>query len=424
MTNILHRYKWMVLPKIIVCALLLCIFMTTLVAASSKKKSDFFLKDGMTWVILGDSITAANLHVNYLEAYCHLRFPKSQFHIRGAGRGGSQIPESLQRFESDVGIWEPNVVSVELGTNGGDKIDKFTADLETLCTTIKDIKAVPILFSFNPAYNDNALNHPKMQRGDAHIQVAKKNKLTYVDQYRDVFTFWDRNFKSKNPLNLYPHSRNGKLDLIHPAHAGHLIKTYVLLKGLQAPTMVSTASIDAAKSKLIDSEHCLIKKLKAKKDRVSFTRLDERLPLAFDDEARPALQLAPEILDMSQYILQIKGLSSGTYVVEVDGEVSGEVDSKQLKKGWNMTNMTAGPIHQQCQEILRLIRVKEGANKEKASVGNYRFFARLQLQRKNIKGQALKDLMKEKVESILAHDTAIHQAAQPQTRTFVIRKKD
>src|SRR5438270_6301939 len=75
------------------------------------------LRNGDTWVMVGDSITAQHLHTNYFEAYCFARFPGLTFHFRNSGVGGDRIPTALNRWQYDVARWQPTVVSIELGMN-------------------------------------------------------------------------------------------------------------------------------------------------------------------------------------------------------------------------------------------------------------------------------------------------------------------
>ena len=74
------------------------------VASLARAQGEFPLKDGDTWVMVGDSITAQHLHSNYFEAFCYARFPKLTFCIRNSGVGGDTIPKVLARFDYDVAL--------------------------------------------------------------------------------------------------------------------------------------------------------------------------------------------------------------------------------------------------------------------------------------------------------------------------------
>src|SRR5687768_15262613 len=69
----------------------------------------FPLRDGDTWVMAGDSITAQHLHSNYFEAFCFARYPQLTFRFRNSGVGGDTIPKVLARFDWDVAAWKPTV---------------------------------------------------------------------------------------------------------------------------------------------------------------------------------------------------------------------------------------------------------------------------------------------------------------------------
>ncbi len=94
----------------------------------------FPLRDGDTWVMVGDSITAQHLHSNYIEAFCYARFPQQTFRFRNSGVGGDTIPKVLARFDWDVAPWKPTVVSVELGMNdkGGFSVEQFITNMGQL----------------------------------------------------------------------------------------------------------------------------------------------------------------------------------------------------------------------------------------------------------------------------------------------------
>src|SRR5689334_3286010 len=68
--------------------LALAALLVLLPAANAADPATFPLKDGDTWVMAGDSITAQHLHSNYFEAFCYARYPKMTFRFRNSGVGG------------------------------------------------------------------------------------------------------------------------------------------------------------------------------------------------------------------------------------------------------------------------------------------------------------------------------------------------
>ena len=378
-------------------------------------KLTFPLADETVFVMLGDSIQAQNLHSNYIESYYHLRFPNYQYHFRGAGRGGSTLPELITRFEPDGAIWGPDIMTIEMTGNGNQAKADFKIDLNTLADSTEALGSESVLWSVGPMYRTGG---SLSDRGDAHIEVATARGLEYVDQFYKVLTVYEENLISGTPVDLHPSNDEG-----HPLPAGHLIKTWVLLKEMGAPSAVSSAQINATTGLLVSSSQCTITNLSVTGNTVTFNRLDDCLPIALDDQALEALGIRPTILDdISAYMIDIDNLSAGNYEIIVDGVVSATVSAADLAAGYNMTEMTTGPIYTQLQNVRQMIRDKEGYNVP-GEMGVYkaRTTARnLYNGGAGLTGQALIDAMASYITGINVLDVAIHNAAQPVTRSFEI----
>src|SRR5438477_646980 len=65
------------------------------------------LKDGDTFVFLGDSITHQCLYTQYVEDFYYTRFPKTHIHFHNAGVGGDRAQDALNRFDEDVAAQKP-----------------------------------------------------------------------------------------------------------------------------------------------------------------------------------------------------------------------------------------------------------------------------------------------------------------------------
>lgn len=386
--------------------------------------------DGSVWVFLGDSITSQQLHTIYMESYFHLRYPERHLHFRNAGRGGSRIPEGMQRFEREVAGWKPTHVSVHFGMNdrcgpAERRAPKaYRANLEKLCGMITGLGATPVLFSPHPIYRREDGGSCLSAYSKICLELAGKKGWPGTDQFHLLLPIWARNWKSPKPVDLQFGTRKGKPDTVHPGPSGQLMLAYALLKGLGVPSEVSAATIDARTGKLIKAKGCKVEKIRRTATGVSFERIDERLPMAFDDRAREALKLMPEILDINRYLLTIKGLAPGAYAVRVDGQDTAEVNARDLAGGWNMAGMTKGPIHAQLQQVLLAIRKKEGVSaksKRPEGVNRLRSAGRYH-SGKGLKGKDLLAKLHPIAKQILALDKPIHESSQPQRRRFEIVK--
>jgi lysophospholipase L1-like esterase len=357
--------------------------------------ADFPLKDGDTWVMVGDSITAQHLHSNYFEAFCYARYPKLTFRFRNSGVGGDTIPKVLARYDSDVAPWKPTVVSVELGMNdqGGFTVEQFMANMAKFTERVRTDKARPVYLSSSPINNGQSLKQLGMTNrlhayADALKSYAAEQKSPYADQFHALVDVWAANkpreelsrampalkalaqddkvagaeqlkaflaAQEKNPTPLV--SLQG--DAVHPGAPGQLMMAAALLKALGAEPFVSSVTLDA-KGKVTDAKGCSISEMKAETGKITFERLDECLPFPIPETARAVLPLYPAILELSQYTLTIKDLPKDEYVVRINGVDVGTYPAKELAAGINLTANAKGPIAAQAKDVLAAVDAKEG----------------------------------------------------------------
>ena len=413
----------------------------------AQAQSEFPLKNGDTWVMVGDSITAQHLHSNYFEAFCYARFPKMTFCFRNSGVGGDTIPRVMDRFAWDVAPWIPTVVSVELGMNdqGGFPTDKFMENMSGLVAKIRSANARPVLLSASPVNNGSPLaklaggNIRLKEYADALKTLAEKEKIPYADQFTPLVELWAQNKPQENVANTLiplkallaaqpniagaehakaflevwnkmekqPVSMMG--DAVHPGPTGQLTMVATLLAGLKAPGLVSSSTIDAKTGTAKDSVQCKIENVKAAGDTLSFDRLDEALPFPIPDNARPALTVLDSIANLSQYMLTVSGLKAGKYDVNVDGVKVATVSSAELAKGWNMGLLDKGPVADQCGSILQLVGAKEGL------VGQWRGASKAAAKDAT---QEQKDQLAKLAVQVKEADGKIREAAQPKPHHF------
>jgi lysophospholipase L1-like esterase len=363
--------------------------------AAPLSAADFPLKDGDVWVMAGDSITAQHLHSNYFEAFCYARYPKMKFALRNSGVGGDTIPKVLARFDWDVAAWKPTVVSVELGMNdqGGFPVPEYIANMGKLSDKIRSVQARPVFFTASPINNGSTLaniggNKKLADYAVALKEFAAKEKAPFADQFHQLVDVWGKNKPRENLINALPslksvaaddhlagveHLRaflaaqekstekfvSMKGDAVHPGEPGQLTMAAALLKELGADPFVSSATIEAT-GKLVDAKGCVVDEVKAEAGKLTFDRLDERLPFPIPDEARPVLPLYPTILELSQYTLKVTGLTGEHYTLKVNGIALATVTGKELAEGVNLSAYGPGPIAGQGKEILAAVSGKEG----------------------------------------------------------------
>lgn len=411
----------------------------------------FPLKDGDIWVMAGDSITAQHLHSNYFEAFCFARYPQMKFAFRNSGVGGHTIPSTLARFDYDVAAWKPTVISVELGMNdaGGTPREVFLKNMETWLARVRSVNARPILFSPS-AVNDGSLL-ASLAPGNRNIrldqystdlkELAKQEQLPYADQFHDLIDLWGENYsdlqlagliaaaqpvaanaatpgvehlqeflKAQKPMKRKPVSLQG--NPVHPGPCGQLMMAASLLKQLGTEGFVSSVSINADGMNPT-AKGCTVTAISTDNGTLAFERLDERLPFPVPADAAEIMPMAPEVLNLSQYTLQVNNLNAGNYEVRLNQIPVARVSAQQLGQGINLTAYAPGllaepqnPVIVQGTAILNAVAAKE------ALVSQWRAIS------KSAAAADADPKLKEQLpplnEKIVQADEAIRKAAQPQ----------
>src|SRR5262249_39746597 len=91
----------------------------TLPAGEKNVEEKFFIHNGDTVVIMGDSITEQHLYSNYMEMWTVSRFPAWKLTFRNVGISGDRSTGGNGRFKRDVLEYKPTVLTVDFGMNDG-----------------------------------------------------------------------------------------------------------------------------------------------------------------------------------------------------------------------------------------------------------------------------------------------------------------
>lgn len=432
-------------------ALLLVVLGALSLATAAEPKAQFPLKDGDTWVMAGDSITAQHLHSNYFEAFCFARYPNLKFAFRNSGVGGHTLPTTLARFEYDIAAWKPTVVSVELGMNdkGGSPTETFLTNMGTMVDRIRAIKARPVIFSASPMNNgESTANLVGNKRLDEYATALKeysaKEGIPYADQFHALVDVWAKNKPNEvlantlgtlrhmasddalagvehlraflavqDKLAVKPVSMQG--DAVHPGPPGQLMMAAALLRELGADGFVSSVVMDGS-GKVSEAKGCKVEGVKAEGEKLEFDRLDERLPFPLPDDARVVLSVDPSILELSQYTLKVTGLKDGNYALKINDVATATLTAKELEAGVNLTafgpdsqTREVNPIVAQGRAILGAVGNKEG------TVGQWRTLSKACTADANTE---LKDQLTALTKTVQEADEKIREAATPHKLHF------
>jgi hypothetical protein len=174
-------------------------------------------------------------------------------------------------------------------------------------------------------------------------ELAQKEHLQDADLNTSVVAAL-RVAKEKDPVNA------GKLlpDRVHPAAAGHLLMAEALLRAWNAPSLVSSVTIDAVEGKTGDGQNVTVTNLKTDGS-LSWDALESALPMALD----PKDKLLPLAIASSDFIaaldreeLKVSGLKAGRYTLKIDGGTVGTYGAEELGQGINLATADTPMLHQ------------------------------------------------------------------------------
>jgi lysophospholipase L1-like esterase len=343
-------------------------------AATRACSQGFALKDGETVVFYGDSITAQRLYTKAVEEFVLTRYPK--MHVRFVNAGvpgdtttGGYAGSMLERVIRDVAPWEPSMITVMLGMNDGgwgygspNQIeDNFKNQYEALLRAIGNAApdATFTLIASTPydeiTHDTEFPGYSKMidrlatdvSRIAAQWQQPGEQKPLFADFHRPMVDALERaraHDPQLAPL-LIP-------DRIHPGEAGHWIMATALMKTWNVDSVVSKVDLRAADTTLTNSKRTTVTDLKKSEAGITWTQLDEALPLPLDfNNAMTTLLLQiSDIGDVDQQMLRIDGLKAGNYNLKIDDKQIASFSSAELQNGVNLA-LYKTPMLEQARDI-------------------------------------------------------------------------
>ena len=340
----------------------------------------FYLKSGDTVVFYGDSITEQNMYNQYVELYTVTRFPLMRVHFFGAGVGGDRVTGGSggpidERLARDVFPLKPTVVTVMLGMNDGsyrtttDEIETtYTKGYEHLLHSIRDQAPAARVTLLGPSPYDE-VTRPTWFAGGYNGAMNHFADLDRDLAHRIGGTFIDLNAPVVAAIQkaqaLDP--RVAKLllpDRVHPDQVAHWVMDEALLKGWNAPALVSSVTIDGRAGKAVDAQNATVDQVSRENGALRWTETENALPLAFirDNETQALLLDVSDIQQqLNQEPLRVTGLNAGTYNLLIDGTSIGAFSADELAKGINLADFQT-PMRRQSQEVSWLVRDRDEAH--------------------------------------------------------------
>lgn len=365
------------------CVTLLLSFMSMATRLPAQTSTEFFLHDGDTpMVFVGDSITEQRMYTALIEAYTLSRFPTWKITFRNSGWSGDKAtlqlrgPDFNASLQRDILSLQPKAATIDYGMNDANEGDaglaKYTEYETKLVEALKKAGTRVALLTSTPREGyETGLpagnkSNPMLQKyADALKDVATKENVLFIDQYTPfVKTIEDGRVAGVLSPNasVQPVMRLISPDGVHPELGGHFLMATIILRGMKAPALVSSASLDATAKSTSSAQGCTIEWQDAPAGSVQFKRTDNCLPWPVPNDSRIDLVMKIPGFDpatwLNQYELKVANLTEASYTLSIDDKEIGTYAAADLAKGVNLGFMRKGPIFDQGQKLYQAIVAK------------------------------------------------------------------
>jgi lysophospholipase L1-like esterase len=331
------------------------------------------LKEGDTFVFLGDSITHQCLYTQYIEDFYYTRFPKLHLHFHNAGVGGDRAQDALTRFDEDVAAQKPKYVSILLGMNDGgytkyeqpifdayqsgmtqvlDKIAALGATAIPMTPTMYDSRANKLLKKEGAEVKEMYYNGVLSLYGSWLREQALARGLGFVDMWAPL-----------NDITLAQRKKDANFtlikDAVHPGAPGQVIMAAAMLDDVipKVPVSQVTVALEGGKpsSKVMRGT---LGGLEMKPTSVSFNFTAESLPWVLPPDAEDGYKLVSGGHHHSNEKVTVRDLAPGRYDLKIDGKTVGTYTSGQLAFGVELESNQQTPQYQQALKVALLNKEK------------------------------------------------------------------
>lgn len=340
----------------------------------------FYLHDGDTVVFYGDSITEQRFYTQDVDVYTVTRFPHMKVQFFNAGVGGDRVtgggggPIDL-RLARDVFPFKPTVVTIMLGMNDG-RYRPLTAGIEAeyrqgyehILDSIQQTLPAARITLLGPSPYDEVTRPPTFAGGynpsltrfsEIDSELALKHGATFIDLNAPFVASLKRGV-AIDPLAtelLLP-------DRVHPEATAHWLMADALLKGWNAPSIVSATTIDADRLIATDTDNSHVTDLAGSSSGITWTELDDALPLPFNEKGAGDQflhRISDVETDLDQQLLTVPGLTPGSYQLTIDGTPVGAFTGADFAKGVNLADYST-PMRGQAYSVSWLVRDRDEAH--------------------------------------------------------------
>jgi lysophospholipase L1-like esterase len=291
--------------------------------------------DRVSWI--GSSSTNIGVWPRTMEFLLRTRHPELKLSFKRHSTGGGTFATGLQNLDKWLADSKPTLVFMNYGSNdatAGDKgLAKFKENIEKCIAKVKAADARVVLLTPQAADVRKSGALPAQRRqmyAEAMLEFAKdKTWPPLVDVFHPLDDLQKSGQKDDDAYTILK-------DTIHLTNPAYIGWGYLLYERLSPAVVASSVSLTAA-GKVNSTKNCRVEDIKASDGMLTFTRLDEVLPLLPPGPLPPRRHVPLE--KWSNYALQVTGLPDGLYEIRCLGKRLGTASAANLAQGVNLNTL-------------------------------------------------------------------------------------
>jgi lysophospholipase L1-like esterase len=331
-----------------------------------------------TYAFLGNSITHDGRYHSYFELFLLTRYPNVDFKFINAGVAGDQAGIALGRLEDDLLNHKPDVVMAMFGMNDigrnlygkenltvdsmirkqKQNLSNYEFNLDSMVTRILKTDADLVLFTPS-IYEQNAKNldapnqygcNDALQECSYLVKEIQKKHDVYLADHYSVMDSINTLLQKENPDTTIVGP-----DRVHPQDIGHFIMAANIIEQLGYTPLVASVEISISDQN-VAGINASVNGLLMNDGKLTYNYKPETLPFP----TKSFNEIAAFInfnQKLNQEYLSVKGLSAGTYTLNIDSIEISVFTEKEMEEGINL-NMYVTPQQHYSSKIANLVEQK------------------------------------------------------------------
>jgi lysophospholipase L1-like esterase len=326
--------------------------------------------DRIAWV--GSSSTKIGVWTRTVEFLLRTRHPNSKLEFQRFTTGGGTFATGLEHLGEWLDGFRPTVVVFNYGGNdagaGRDGLGRFKDNMERCVAQARERGARVILVTPQAADTRKSGAEAAARRtlyAETMLAFGRERGWTVIDIHHPLEAMQRANQRDDPAYTILK-------DKIHLTDAAYVGWGYLFYDRLDLPFARSDAVL-TADGRVTATDRCEIQDNESGEGGVSFTRIDEVLPILPPGPLPPRLSAPLEA--HSRYLLTVTGLEAGDYEIRCEGQPIGTVDAASLAVGVNLSSLLLdGPRDTPWETLARAIW--EGKRPDEIGRTRWRFEVR------------------------------------------------